>query len=433
MENIKQFMQEGIGSYVSRAMQVFGIDVNTKRQIPLIFDGLKPVYRRAIYAMLNRGNEFTKTATIVGTMIGTTHPHGSASCEDPISNLVRWGIAEGQGNHGLKTLIGDDIERSASRYTEVKLATNYQKIFNDLINYVEFSPAELPGFNEPNYLPTPVPLCLTFGLLGIGNGVNSRIPVFTVRSMMDALLNDDPNYLESAFGLDLIKDESELDLLWNKGIGKLTYAYKSFTRRSSSGPGVYIEGEAELFKPNLHQIQKYVKMGRLYIIDETDGTGSRLFIGKNYNVRGLPYEYILEMAKKASKLTRTYRLTVTDGNKVFLIPLKDWLKITYENYLEVIERYRIDKLNKSRFDYQVQFNIPEVAKLIFENPNISNSEISSKLNLSTDIVSAILQKSINTLRRVDGGDKKLKNYQDKINYFEKLNPAKFVEDIIHEF
>jgi hypothetical protein len=149
-------------------------------------------------------------------------------------------------------------------------------------------------------------------------------------------------------------------------------------------------------------------MGRLYITDETDGTGSRIFIGKNYNVRGLPYEYILEMAKKASKLTRTYRLTVTDGNKVFLIPLKDWLRITYENYLEVIERYRIDKLNKSRFDYQVQFNIPEVAKLIFENPNISNSDISSKLNLSNDIVSAILQKSINTLRRVDGGDKKIK-------------------------
>lgn len=422
-----------IGKFVHDSMVAFGEDVNTQRQLPLYHDGLKPVYRRAIYTMLSQGTNMAKTASIVGKMIGTVHPHGDQSCEQPVSNLVRWGIAAGQGNHGGKMLIGEDADRSAPRYTEARVSDKYLNIFKDLMSYVPYDPAELPGFEEPRYLPTPVPLCLTFGSLGIGIGVNSRIPAFTVTSMMRALMNDDPQLLEAPFGLKIIKEESELDLLWTVGIGKVTYSYNVYQADSEGGFGTYVEGEAELFRPRLEVFNDYIDLGRVFINDETDETGTRVFIGRNYNVKGISFDQIYEMAVQASKQTKTYRLTVTDGEKVFLIPLKDWLSQTYDNYLEVIGRYKVDKIAKYEFDYKVFDNLPRVAEYQFNNRDTEDVDIAEALGIELEVVSAILSKNLRTLRNSDSGTKKLEAISEKLDYFRNLHPQDKVKEIINEF
>ena len=170
-----------IGDFVTESMTHFGKEVNTNRQLPHVLDGLKPVYRRIIYETLtNNVGSMTKTAAIAGRVIATTHPHSDSSVVPPISNLVRWNILEGQGNHGLKSLMGDDIDAAAPRYTEAKISSKYLNIFKEFMPYVEYVDAEMPGYKEPKYLPSPIPLCLSFSTLGIGIGVNTRVPAFTV-------------------------------------------------------------------------------------------------------------------------------------------------------------------------------------------------------------------------------------------------------------
>jgi hypothetical protein len=422
-----------IGGFVHDSMISFGADVNMKRQLPLVYDGLKPVYRRVIYTMLRQGDRMMKTASIVGNCIATVHPHGSASVEQPVSNLVNWGIAEGQGNHGQKMLIGEDAERSAARYTEAKISKKYFNIFNELMPYVPYDPAEMAGFDEPRYLPTPVPLCLTFGTLGIGIGVNTRVPSFTVKSMMKALLKDNPKYLKAPFGMHIVPEKSNLDSLWNTGIGKVTYSYNVYQGESAGGYGTYIEGEAEIFKPRLSDFDEAVDLGRVYINDETDETGSRVFIGRNFNVKAISYDDIFDMAQKAAVETKTYRLTVTDGNNVYLVPLRSWLKSTYDSYVETINKYKSDKMAKYQFEYKVYDHLHEVAQYQFDHRDADDDEIAKKLKLDKDIVSSILSKNLRTLRNSDSGKDKLKGIKERIDFFTNLNPTDKIDEIINEF
>ena len=74
-------IEQSIGEFVDSAMTIFGDDVNKRRQLPLIYDGLKPAYRRLIYTALNSGDKYTKVAAIVGNCIAKYHPHGSANME----------------------------------------------------------------------------------------------------------------------------------------------------------------------------------------------------------------------------------------------------------------------------------------------------------------------------------------------------------------
>lgn len=426
-----RILQQGIGDYVMNAITEFGLDVNTKRQLPLVNDGLKPVYRRAIYACLENGNSMQKVAGIAGNMIGTTHPHGDRSCAEPVSNLVRWGILTGQGNHGKKTIIGQDSRPSAARYTEAKISDKYYKIFSDLMPYVPYENAEIKGV-EPEYLPTPIPLCLTFGLLGIGIGVNARMPVFTPKSLLKAVLANDPYLLEAPYGLDIIQDESELQELWDTGIGRVTYSYR-VTRGSSSGTqGSYITGVPELFKPNLLKFTPYVNSGRVFINDESDKTGTRIYIGRNYNVKGITLDQIQEMAEGASKSAKVYRLTVTDGKRAFLIPMKKWLELTYANYLNLLETYRLDKIQKFEFDYKVFDSLPKVVETLYNNRDYDQQKISEVTKIELEVVSAILQKSISTLRNIDS-TKKLASIKEKIDEFKFLDKNKKLMDIMNEF
>lgn len=425
-------VKTGLGSFVEMAMTLFGKDVNTRRQIPLIYDGLKPVYRRAIYAQLGQGNHMRLTTKIVGEMLGTTHPHSSDSCEGPISNLVRWGICEGQGNHGSKNIMRDDDERAASRYTESRVSDKYLKIFSDMMPYVPYEPAEIEGNVEPKYLPTPIPLCLIFGTLGIGIGVNTRIPAFTVKSMFNALQNDDPNLLEAPFGLSIVKEESELDKIWKIGLGKITYTFKVEFTNTKAGRGVYIKGEPELFKPKLNKLNKLVNAGRIFMVDDTLENDKKIFIGRNYNIKSVSYDEIYEMAIEASKNTKNYRLTVTDGDKVFLIPLREWLNTTYSEYIKIVEKMKEDKVNKLTFEYKVYENLPQVVEILYKNRNYDAPEIAKRLDIEVDVVRSILQKSINTLRNADSKSK-LTQIENNLNYYKNLVPTDVVNSIINEF
>src|SRR5438477_2492833 len=133
--------EEMRGSYLDYAMS--GI---VGRALPDVRDGLKPVHRRALYAMSELGNDwnrsYKKSARIVGDVIGKYHPHGDVAVYDTIVRMaqefsLRYPLIDGQGNFG--SVDGDSP--AAMRYTEIRLRAIAQALLGDIeTDTVDFMP-----------------------------------------------------------------------------------------------------------------------------------------------------------------------------------------------------------------------------------------------------------------------------------------------------
>ncbi|MDA8125017.1 MAG: DNA gyrase subunit A, partial [Deltaproteobacteria bacterium] len=181
-------------SYVDYAMSVI-----IGRAIPDCRDGLKPVHRRALFAMNEMGNHwnkpYKKSARIVGDIIGKYHPHGDTAAYDTIVRMaqdfsMRYLLVDGQGNFG--SIDGDPP--AAMRYTEVRMARFSEELLADLEkNTVDFTPTYDESMEEPTVLPAKVPLLLLNGTAGIAVGVATNMPPHNLREVVDgtiALIRD---------------------------------------------------------------------------------------------------------------------------------------------------------------------------------------------------------------------------------------------------
>lgn len=417
------------GEFVTNSTILYGSVVNKERQLPLVYDGLKPVYRRAIYAAMKFNGEHVKTAKLVGEMISNLHPSGDASCVPVISNLVHYGILDGRGNHGTKKLDGQIKPHAAPRYTEAWISPEYNKIFSPLMNYVPWRETDLFS-TEPCYLPSPIPLCLTFGLIGIGHGAFTRIPCFTARSIYEAYMTGDPSALKAPYGLEIDYQESELDKLWNTGKGRVTYTYKVYPGKSDDGTkGAYIEGIPEYFVPDIGAFDEYKEANKIFINDETDKNCSRIFIGKNPNVRVINQDEIYELAWGASRYTKIYQLNVAFEDYVCLIPLKEWLDLTYKTYIKLVNAYKDSSLDKLHDQEQVYLWGNKVAEVFLKNTEKTNEEIAKELKIDEKIVAAVLRRSIGSLRKTDF-EPKLAQVRSQLESFENLVPEDYTAEIV---
>jgi DNA gyrase subunit A len=189
--NIEDEMRQ---SYVDYAMSVI-----IGRAIPDVRDGLKPVHRRALYAMNEMGNRwnkpYKKSARIVGDIIGKYHPHGDTAAYDTIVRMaqdfsMRYTLIDGQGNFG--SIDGDPP--AAMRYTEVRMARIAEELLADLEKEtVDFVPNYDESLQEPTVLPARIPLLLLNGSSGIAVGLATNIPPHNLREVIDgaiALIRD---------------------------------------------------------------------------------------------------------------------------------------------------------------------------------------------------------------------------------------------------
>ncbi|MEG2054217.1 MAG: DNA gyrase subunit A, partial [Oscillospiraceae bacterium] len=69
----------------------YSMSVIVSRALPDVRDGLKPVHRRILYTMHQRGNDpshaYRKSADTVGAVLGAYHPHGDSSVYDAMVRL----------------------------------------------------------------------------------------------------------------------------------------------------------------------------------------------------------------------------------------------------------------------------------------------------------------------------------------------------------
>jgi len=174
-------------SYLDYAMSVI-----VQRALPDVRDGLKPVHRRILYAMQQMGlahtSKFTKSAKVVGEVLGKYHPHGDMPVYQALVRMaqdfaMRYPLITGQGNFG--SIDGDPP--AAMRYTEVKLAPISQEMLADLEKEtIDFLDNFDQTLKEPVYLPAKIPNLLLMGAEGIAVGMATKIPPHNLGEVIDA-------------------------------------------------------------------------------------------------------------------------------------------------------------------------------------------------------------------------------------------------------
>ena len=182
--NITEIMQR---AYIDYSMSVI-----VSRALPDARDGLKPVQRRILYAMLREGllhnRPFDKCAGVVGEVLKNYHPHGDSSVYDTLVRLaqhwvMRYPLIIPQGNFG--SIDGDSA--AAYRYTECKLEGIAEDLLKDIDeDTVDFVPNYKESSTEPSVLPSALPNLLMNGSTGIAVGMTTNIPPHNLHEIIDA-------------------------------------------------------------------------------------------------------------------------------------------------------------------------------------------------------------------------------------------------------
>src|ERR1035437_4381163 len=246
--NITTEMRE---SYLDYAMSVI-----TGRALPDVRDGLKPVHRRILYAMHEKGltasAKFRKSAVVVGDVLGNYHPHGDVAVYDSMVVMaqdfkMRYQLIQGQGNFG--NIDGDSA--AAMRYTEARMSRVSAELLRDIEKQtVDFRPNYDGTRKEPTVMPTAVPNLLLNGTLGIAVGMATNIAPHNLGEVVDAT----QHLLENS-------DATTEDLLkFVKGpdfpTGGIMYGEKDIQHAYTTGRGgIVVRGEAEIVEDKKGQYQ----------------------------------------------------------------------------------------------------------------------------------------------------------------------------------
>ena len=174
---------------MQRSYLDYSMSVIVSRALPDVRDGLKPVHRRVLYAMYDGGyrpdRNFSKSARVVGDVMGNYHPHGDTAIYDALVRLaqpwsLRYPLVQGQGNFGSP---GNDPP-AAQRYTECRMAPLAMQMVRDIDEEtVDFAPNYDGRTLEPTVLPSRFPNLLVNGSAGIAVGMATNIPPHNLREV----------------------------------------------------------------------------------------------------------------------------------------------------------------------------------------------------------------------------------------------------------
>ncbi len=249
-------VERSIVSEMKESFIDYAMSVITDRALPDVRDGLKPVHRRILFAMnamgLSASAKFRKSATVVGDVLGSYHPHGDASVYDAMVKLAqdfstRYPLVLGQGNFG--SIDGDNA--AAYRYTEAKMSKLSSELLRDIEKEtVLFRPNYDGTKQEPTVLPAGAPNLLLNGTLGIAVGMATNIPPHNLNEVCDAVsfLVDNPEATTEDL-LDFVKGP-------DFPTGGIAFNEKDIHHAYATGRGgVVVRGVAEITETKLGAFQ----------------------------------------------------------------------------------------------------------------------------------------------------------------------------------
>ena len=416
--NIEDEMRQ---SYMDYAMSVI-----IGRALPDVRDGLKPVQRRVLYAMLGEGllsnKKHAKCAAVVGEVMKRLHPHGDIPIYEALVRLAQhWNLRypqiDGQGNFG--SVDGDPP--AAHRYTECRMSAVAEKLLEDLEKEtVDFSPNFDETSNEPCVLPSVVPNLLVNGADGIAVGMATHMPPhnlseviagaiamienpsITIRELMQFIPGPDfptggticgRGAIVAAYttgkGIISLRAKTHYEML--KGKSREIEAIVVTEIPFQVNKAKLIERIADLVKEGLIE-------GISNIRDETDRTGMRVVIELK---REVTREVVLNQLFKLTPLEDSFgiiNLAIVDGKPV-VCSLHDLLRCFLNHRRDVVFRRTQFDLRKAQERMHLLdgfrialLNLDEVIKLIrtSQTPKEAKDGLISRYSLSVIQAQAIL-------------------------------------------
>ena len=238
---------------IETAFLDYSMSVIVSRALPDVRDGLKPVHRRILYTMHERGNDpshpYRKSADTVGAVLGSYHPHGDASVYDAMVRLaqdfsLRYPLVDGQGNFG--SVDGDPP--AAYRYTEARMSRMAVEMLTDIEkDTIDWDPNFDETKKEPSVLPCRFPNLLVNGSQGIAVGMATNIPPHNLSEVIDGCIAyiDDPDIdlpglMEYIKGPDfptagIIMGRSGIRAAYATGRGKITLRGRATIEETKNG------------------------------------------------------------------------------------------------------------------------------------------------------------------------------------------------------
>src|SRR5271155_5460375 len=356
----------------------YSMSVIIGRALPDVRDGLKPVHRRILYGMQEMGLQFnkkyTKSAKVVGHVMGNYHPHGDSAIYDTMVRMaqpfsLRYPIVDGQGNFG--SIDGDPP--AAMRYTESRLTRIAGEMLADIdSDTVDFTPNYDESTLEPSVLPARIPNLIVNGSSGIAVGMATNIPPHNLREVVNAaiaLISKSPQdhrsdldlVLEHVLGPDFptggfLHGRTNIPNAYRTGRGRFMMRAKCAIENISGGRQAIIVTEIpyQVNKSKLiERIAELVNDGVITDIardefrDESDRDGMRIVIGLK---RGAEHQIVLNQLHKHTSMQESFSmifLAVHNGQPKEL-PLDAAIRAFLDHRTEVVRRRTAFLLSKAR-------------------------------------------------------------------------------------
>ncbi len=350
----------------------YSMSVITQRALPDVRDGLKPVHRRILYTMHERGNDPShptrKSADTVGAVLGSYHPHGDASVYDAMVRLaqdfsMRHPLVDGQGNFG--SVDGDPP--AAYRYTEARMSRLAVELLRDIDkDTVDFQPNFDESKQEPTVLPCRVPNLLINGSTGIAVGMATNIPPHNFGEVTDALcaLIHDPDIdlgglMEHIKGPDfptggVIMGRSGIRAAYATGRGKITLRGRTEIEEKKNGRYQiivteipYMVNKARLIESIAELIRDRRIEGISDLNDESSRKGMRIVIELK---REANPQVVLNQLYRYTQLQDTVGVIMLalDGGVPKILTLKEMLQKYLEFQDSVVRRRTEFDLKKAK-------------------------------------------------------------------------------------
>lgn len=249
----KRIISVDIEKEMKKSYLAYSMSVIVGRALPDVRDGLKPVHRRILYTMFERGltpdKAYRKCADIVGTVLGAYHPHGDSSVYDALVRMaqsfsLRYPLVDGHGNFG--SVDGDPA--AAYRYTEARMQKLSLEMVNDIDKEtVDFASNYDDRLQEPVVLPARIPNLLVNGSTGIAVGMATNVPPHNLKEVINAACAmidnpeiDLPGLMEYIKGPDfptggIIMGRSGIRAAYATGRGKITLRGRAEIQEESNG------------------------------------------------------------------------------------------------------------------------------------------------------------------------------------------------------
>ncbi|MCK4619499.1 MAG: DNA gyrase subunit A, partial [Desulfobacterales bacterium] len=451
-------------SYLDYAMSVI-----IGRALPDVRDGLKPVHRRALFAMRELKNDwnkpYKKSARIVGDVIGKYHPHGDTAVYDTIVRMaqnfsLRYPLIDGQGNFG--SIDGDPP--AAMRYTEIRMMRLAHQMLEDLEKEtVDFAANYDESLTEPSVLPAKLPNLLVNGSSGIAVGMATNIPPHNLTEITEAIkaIIDNPDLtiqeiMKFVPGPDLptagiIYGTNGIYDAYNTGRGIIRMRGRVAVEKNKSTQKEsiiitelpYQVNKAKLIENTAQLIKNKQIEGIKFVRDESDRQGMRIVLRLK---KDFIAEVVINQLYKHTRLETSFGiiLLAVVNNRPELLTFKEILEHFILHRKEIIIRRTRFDLKKAEERAHILEglkialeNLDDVISLIKESKSPAEAKIRlvKKFELTEIQAQAILDMRLQKLTGLEQ-EKILEEYKnilkDISGFKEILSSERIVESIIKD-